>query len=324
LLVLWDIDHTLIETRGVGLAIYQRVFPAATGRPLVRLAQISGRTELDIMRETLRINEVVPTDEAVGKLATALVQGYEDARDELAAQGRALPGAFSTLAALAEMPTIYQTVLTGNLREVARIKLEAFGQNGFLDLNAGAYGDDHAERSALVVIAQRRASQRAGTPFDKDTTVLIGDTPNDVAAGLAVGVRVIGVATGKTSLAGLSDAGATWTVDALTAVQAVIGAMVGGGRDRPSRRAGECADHIVGARPADPGKPGRAGGGGHLHDLSHVAAAGAHWIRQPDTQPDGSAHHDRCRHRPGRATAGGADDGVPAHRGPFHRRSQQC
>ncbi len=73
-LVLWDVDHTLIETRGVGYAIYQRAFPAATGRPLDQLAQIAGRTELDIMRETLRINDIEPTDDAVDKLAAALVQ----------------------------------------------------------------------------------------------------------------------------------------------------------------------------------------------------------------------------------------------------------
>lgn len=50
-LVLWDIDHTLIETRGVGFAIYQRAFAAATGRAFDKRADISGRTELDIMRE---------------------------------------------------------------------------------------------------------------------------------------------------------------------------------------------------------------------------------------------------------------------------------
>ena len=89
LLVLWDVDHTLIETRGVGFAIYQRAFSAATGRPLVELAKVSGRTELDIMRETLRINGIEPTDEAVNALAAALTQGYEDARDELSSRAAA-------------------------------------------------------------------------------------------------------------------------------------------------------------------------------------------------------------------------------------------
>ena len=222
LLILWDIDHTLIETRGVGLAIYQRAFPAATGRELTELAKVSGRTELDIMRETLRINGVEPTDEAVRRLATTLVQGYEDARVELAGQGRALPGAREILAEWANRTTLFQTVLTGNLREVARIKLEVFGLDAFLDLEAGAYGNDHQERAELVAIAQQRASQRVGIEFGNDATVLIGDTPNDVAAGLAAGVRVVGVATGKTSLDELNQAGATWAVDEVQSVRHVV------------------------------------------------------------------------------------------------------
>jgi phosphoglycolate phosphatase len=213
LLLLWDVDHTLIETRGVGFAIYQRAFPAATGRPLTELAKVSGRTELDIMRETLRINGIQPTGEAVNQLATALIQGYKDARDELASRGRALPGTHDTLTGLAKDTTLFQTVLTGNLREVARIKLEVFGLDSFLDLEAGAYGDDHQERTELVTIAQQRSRTRTGTAFGNDATILIGDTPNDVSAGLAAGVRVIGVATGKTTLDELRDAGATWAVE---------------------------------------------------------------------------------------------------------------
>lgn len=208
LLVLWDVDHTLIETRGVGRAIYDRAFLAATGRPLTNLASISGRTELEIMAESLRINETEPTEQAVARLANALVQGYEDGRDELRTTGRPLPGAAETLAELQAQPAVYQSVLTGNLREVARIKLEVFGLDRYLDLASGAYGDDDPERPQLVQIAQGRASGRAGATFDSDATLLVGDTPKDVEAGLAAGVRVIGVATGKTKARELRSAGA--------------------------------------------------------------------------------------------------------------------
>lgn len=224
--MLWDVDHTLIETRGVGRAIYDRAFLAATGRPLDQLAMISGRTELDIMRESVRLNGLEPTDETVSGLAAALVRGYEDARDELATRGRALPGAYTALAALADNPALFQTVLTGNLREVARIKLEVFDLDGFLDLDAGAYGDDHTERAELVAIAQHRAEQPTGTPFDNDATILIGDTPNDVAAALTAGVRVIGLATGKTTPADLRHAGATWTARQLSDVEKLIKAAL--------------------------------------------------------------------------------------------------
>ena len=99
-------------------------------------------------------------------------------------------------------------MLTGNLREVARIKLEVFGLDGYLDLAGGAYGDDDRDRPKLVALAQRRAAERTGVVFDNDATVLVGDTSKDVVAGLTAGVRVIGVATGKTSAQELREAGA--------------------------------------------------------------------------------------------------------------------
>jgi phosphoglycolate phosphatase len=113
-------------------------------------------------------------------------------------------------------PQVYQGVLTGNLRDVARIKLEVFGLDTRLDLEASAYGDDHSERPKLVAIAQKRASDRTGTTFDNQHTVLIGDTPKDIEAGLTAGVLVIAVASGKSAPEELRAAGATVIVDDLT------------------------------------------------------------------------------------------------------------
>ena len=91
ILVLWDIDHTLIETRGVGRAIYERAFPAVTGKPLRQLAEVAGRTELVIMHDTLQLHDVESTEQMMRCLAAALIQGHEDARAELVTTGRVLP-----------------------------------------------------------------------------------------------------------------------------------------------------------------------------------------------------------------------------------------
>jgi phosphoglycolate phosphatase-like HAD superfamily hydrolase len=98
------------------------------------------------MRKPLQLHDVEPTEEMMRRLAAALVQGHEDAREELATTGRALPGAKETLAALAADPRVHQAVLSGNLRDVSRIKLEVFGLDPYLDLASSAYGDDHTER----------------------------------------------------------------------------------------------------------------------------------------------------------------------------------
>lgn len=206
--MLWDIDRTLIETRGVGRLIYQRAFKAAFGKELEQLANFSGRTELDIMTETLRINGLESTYEAIAELARALIDGYKVSRNELATKGRALPGARETLAQLAEDERLYQSVLTGNLKDVARIKVEAFGLAQYLDLAAGGYGEDNHNRAELVHYAQERAQTITGVLFTNNRTVLIGDTPNDIRAGKEAGAHVIGIASGKSSEAELREAGA--------------------------------------------------------------------------------------------------------------------
>lgn len=214
-LVLWDIDHTLIAAQGVGRAVYQRAFLAVTGRPLREMATFGGRTELAVMRETLLHNGVEPTEGVLAEFAALLAAEFEAARGELADRGRVLPGAVATLAALAAEHAVYQGVLTGNLRAVARIKLEVFGLDAHLDLDAGAYGEEHLERSGLVGYAQQRAAHRYDAPFDGPRTVLVGDTLNDVRAALDAGVSVIGVATGENSADELRGAGAAVVLDAL-------------------------------------------------------------------------------------------------------------
>lgn len=212
-LVLWDIDHTLIETRGLGREIHRRAFRAAIGHEIIHLAEVTGRTELDILTESLRLNGISPTSDHLLRLANALIRGYEDARDELRHTGRALPGAAEALALLSAESGILQSVLTGNLRAIARLKLDTFGLATHLDLDAGAYGDDHHNRAELVHLAQ----QRTGTPGSH--TVLIGDTPQDVRAARETGSHIIGVATGRSTILDLTHAGADHVLPDLTTNQ---------------------------------------------------------------------------------------------------------
>jgi phosphoglycolate phosphatase len=211
-LVLWDLDHTLIESRGFGRAIYERVFPRATGKPLRELATVHGRTEFDIIAETLSAHEIPATDHTVARVAEALADGYREARDELTVRGRVLPGARETLARLAAESHVYQTLLTGNTAAVATVKVDAFGLGPFLDLTIGAYGDDNHNRTTLVAVALRRFRERHGIALEIDQAVIIGDTPNDVAAALEAGTQLIAVATGRYSVDELAAAGADLTV----------------------------------------------------------------------------------------------------------------
>ena len=124
---------------------------------------------------------------------------------------------------------IHQSVLTGNIRSVAEVKLAALGLREWLDLCIGAYGDDHEDRTELVHVARRRAAAvhgRSAAEFGGTATVVIGDTPLDIAAALAAGARAVGVATGSYSADDLALAGADAVLPDLTDTAEVLRALL--------------------------------------------------------------------------------------------------
>src|SRR5882757_3675623 len=112
LLVLWDIDHTLIETRGVGSQVYAEAFAKVTGHPLEKMPELAGRTEPVIFREALKVNGVEPDQDLYDQFAAQQARAYAGHLDELRARGRALPGAAEALRALSERNDVLQSVLT--------------------------------------------------------------------------------------------------------------------------------------------------------------------------------------------------------------------
>ncbi|MFJ1751229.1 HAD family hydrolase [Streptomyces sp. NPDC088116] len=200
-LVLWDVDHTLISTRGVGRELSAAAFHRTTGIELREQAKIDGITEPVIFRETAKLHGLVSDRNDFERFAEALAEEHLKRSAELRERGHALPGAATALDALAAQGVI-QTVVTGNVRPVAEIKLQVFGLDRHIAWELGAYGEDADERPDLVRLSLTRAECPSGD------AVLIGDTPADVEGGLTVGVRVIAVATGRSTEADLHEAGA--------------------------------------------------------------------------------------------------------------------
>jgi phosphoglycolate phosphatase-like HAD superfamily hydrolase len=225
LLVLWDIDHTLLETCGVGSEVYAAAFQQVTGHPLVQMADMAGRTEPVIFRDTLALHGIDDPGDLFSQFAQEQARQYARCIADLRRKGRALPGALAALSALASIKNVVQSVLTGNTPSSARIKLSAFGLDDYLDLDAGAYGTDDDTRANLVPIARQRASERTGHEFGPETTVLIGDTPGDIAAARDGGARIIAVATGASTAAELTAAGAGTVLPDLTSTTALLAAL---------------------------------------------------------------------------------------------------
>jgi phosphoglycolate phosphatase-like HAD superfamily hydrolase len=238
LLVLWDVDGTLLNAGGVGGELYNVVFLQLFGRSLNAFAPMAGRTDRAIILETLEMAGVPEPRRYVDPFIAGLTAHAPAVREAVAIRGHALPGAAAALTALASARTlatlgqsgrVHQSVLTGNIRPVAEVKLAALGLRDPLDLCIGAYGDDHEVRTELVQVARRRAGAVHGTSlgdFDGLSTVLIGDTPLDIEAALTSGARAVGVATGPYPTADLRAAGAHAVLPDLTDTTLVMQALL--------------------------------------------------------------------------------------------------
>ncbi|MBV9447404.1 MAG: haloacid dehalogenase-like hydrolase [Streptosporangiaceae bacterium] len=207
LLVLWDVDYTLVNANGLGTQLYRDVFLELYGRELTTVAPKAGRTDRAIALDTLALAGIAEPRAHVDAFLAGLARHVAALRRSPPAQVLALPGASDALAALASA-RLHQSALTGNIRILAELKLRAAGLDAYLDFDAGAYGDVHEVRAELVDVARRAAKGVYGRDFSGEATVLVGDTPLDVEAALATGARVVGVATGSYPAVALAEAGA--------------------------------------------------------------------------------------------------------------------
>jgi phosphoglycolate phosphatase len=192
-----------------------------------RQADVSGRTEPDIFRDTLTLHGIEPSEESLGRFGDALAAGYAAKQPLLRQRGHALPGAAAALAALDRVAGVIQSVLTGNLKPVAVTKLATFDLDTHIDFEVGAYGSDDSVRANLVEVARRRANAKYRTTFDERTTILVGDTPSDVEAGHDGGAFVVAVASGRSSMDELRAAKAEVVLPDLTDTAALVVAVLG-------------------------------------------------------------------------------------------------
>ncbi|MFD4275259.1 haloacid dehalogenase-like hydrolase [Streptomyces cyaneofuscatus] len=222
LIVLWDIDHTLIENAGVSKEIYAAAFTALAGRVPAEPARTEGRTDRLIMRDMFQRNGLAEPDWA--SVEKALADAGEARLHTLSLRGTALPGVREVLKEASVHSGWVSSVLTGNIADNARVKVAAFGLDSLLDLAVGAYGADALQRPDLVAVARERAERLRGAP-DGVPVVLVGDTPRDVEAALATGSEIIAVASGVHSTQELADAGARTVLPDLMDTSRVLGIL---------------------------------------------------------------------------------------------------
>ena len=212
-LLLFDIDGTLLI--GAADAHRDAIHEAlrvvhGVDAPCIRGGQTAGRTDRDIARGLLVTAGVVAEriDDHAEDVRIAACEAYARlCPDDLTAC--VAPGIGDLLERLAAREDTILSLVTGNYEPIARIKLRAAGIGGHFAAGQGGFGSDHESRAELPAIARRRAG-RAGqdAPWPRSRTLLIGDTPRDIACARADGVRVIAIATGPHPAAQLTGADA--------------------------------------------------------------------------------------------------------------------
>jgi phosphoglycolate phosphatase len=213
-LVLWNIDLTLLDVGRVSRDAFADAFRRVTGRPMAALPQLAGRSDTEIFFESLYLNDVptgqddVADAELLSRYCWELEAAFVLRQDELLQQGKVLPGAREAVQAAGALPGVVQTVLTGTIKPNAACKLRAFGLEQYFDLEIGGYGSDAYPRGSLLLMSRGRAAEKYATVVTEDQAVYIADTVRDIEAASIGGARCIAVATGRSTVAELRDAGA--------------------------------------------------------------------------------------------------------------------
>ena len=222
-LVLFDIDGTLVWSDGAGRRAIHHALTEVFGSTGPADYRFDGKTDPQIVRDLMRF--VGHDDNHIDARMQAVFDRYvEQLRVELSAPAyrpRVMPGVFDLLDALEARRDVVLGLLTGNLIEGARAKLESVGIDP-KRFPVGAFGSDHEERPSLPDVARRRFRECFGVEVHGSDCVIIGDTPADVTCGRAVGARAIGVATGRYGTDELMRHGASAVFDDLSDTRAVV------------------------------------------------------------------------------------------------------
>lgn len=207
-LFLFDIDGTLVITGGAGQRAMNRAFHDTFGIPdAFKGIDLAGRTDTSIVSDAFsRLGMAADPDE-VARFRSRYLVCLQDEVPRPGVGKRVLPGIAPLLEALQPHGHNFLALLTGNYADAAEVKLAHFDLWRYF--KCGAFGEDHGDRNHLVPVALERARQK-GLPPHVETahTVVIGDTPRDIACARADGVRVAAVATGPFTIEQLADADA--------------------------------------------------------------------------------------------------------------------
>jgi phosphoglycolate phosphatase-like HAD superfamily hydrolase len=199
-LLLFDIDGTLLsgatdvhlEALLQALTSVHGIETAAAHPPGWR----AGRTDGEIARAILLDAGVdaQQIDERAREVGEVCCAAYA-ALCELDLSHCVIDGIPELLGWLGVTGGVRVALVTGNYEGVGRLKLARAGLGDWFAAGQGAFASDSEDRMKLAPIARRRAGWPAA-PFRRERTLLIGDTPRDIACARADEIACVAVTTG--------------------------------------------------------------------------------------------------------------------------------
>ncbi|WP_405737523.1 haloacid dehalogenase-like hydrolase [Streptomyces sp. NBC_01537] len=159
-LVLWDIGRTLLYVGNIDRQVYREVFRKLLGRFPKKLPERGTGMTMPLAIRYLLLDNGVPAEEVpqvVAEMVDLLPAQLSHHVPEILRSGTPLPGAIEALRSAQAAPNLVPTVVTGNHKANAVIKLRTFALDTYLDMEIGGFASDNQHWPTLVGIAQRRA-----------------------------------------------------------------------------------------------------------------------------------------------------------------------
>jgi phosphoglycolate phosphatase len=220
LTLLFDIDGTLLRTRGAGLAAIrttmQEMFDISSPLPEV---SVHGRTDCGILTDLFQ-----PFGLDFEEHQHPFLANYCEHLQRTLPQheGGVLPGVVQLLDWLSGRDDVTLGLLTGNCQRAAQIKIEHFElQTYFCGL--GGYGDRSASRNDVARDALHAVRQRVEGAFREDRLWVIGDTVDDITCARAIGAKSMVVETGGCSAEELQKSEPDACLADLSDIEEVLG-----------------------------------------------------------------------------------------------------
>ena len=209
----FDIDGTLLQTSAGRMAFGQAMHEIFGWKKGLEDISFAGATDLQVLIDLAHANNDSP--EISRSRATEFFHRMgEHLHFHLREQQPTLiPGAKELLRKLSMEAPVLLGLVTGNARHCAYIKLEHAGMDHFF--SHGGFGDQHPDRNHLAALARDAALAECEPGETLALGLIIGDTPRDVKAAIAIGAKSLAVASGAFGREALLAAGADRVVDHL-------------------------------------------------------------------------------------------------------------